>query len=801
MYRFSLSGELDMRIRNIVFLLAFIIATYGVAGIKPLFDHEVPTGLIRGDKARIEVVSISGGQSVHDMQLFYRELGEQTYRQTSMQREGYLYWAELNTSGTTTGRIEYFVAYEGALGMTGTMPEVNPQHNPYVLRIAPAKTTQQAAELEVVILSPMPEDVLAEDEVMIAVSVMGGESEIDFTLSRLYMDEMDMTSAADFSDGLITYVPPMIRIGRHNLKLELYNDAGDLLTTEEWAFRVVRRVTAAPELRLSGSVVLDNRYQNISDEDDNFFRGGGRINLSYGNWDMYSRVLLSSEEEADRQPVNRYAAEIRYNITDRSNLYFNGGDLMPFYNPLIFQDKRVRGLQTGLALGFFTFDFISGQTYRGVDGSISVSDVGDTLQTNGTFAENIKSFRPGFRFGDRVHWRLNLVNSKQDQESIQYGGNVKEALIVGSDISMNFDRQRVLLEASFQASIKNSDAGGPEVEYDDLVELDSTLADNSQAEQAFDLLKSLGFLSLTGGLNLYPSLATQVDLQLRYFNNNLKLTYKNIDNEFESPGNPYLLKDISGFYINDNIRFLQNRMFLNLFMKLYKNNLSQEEYRTNNTEIGITLSYFPRRNIPSLTVGYAKHSRDNDVTQQDTSAASYLYIEDNFTRRFSLASSYNVNISQVRNTFSVYFTNYTRDDAAYTEKQNDFQSLIVSLRTRFPFPLTSQLSFGQTETAVGDTLQSTMDITRYNVRLDYRVRNLFGGNVLRPFVNLSIQDITTEYSAAESESTTRTNISAGLAYQTQSYGVFTLRYDKISYSLLGEDLDDQIINVRYEINF
>jgi hypothetical protein len=166
-----------------------------------------------------------------------------------------------------------------------------------------------------------------------------------------------------------------------------------------------------------------------------------------------------------------------------------------------------------------------------------------------------------------------------------------------------------------------------------------------------------------------------------------------------------------------------------------------------------------------------------------------------------VASSYDININKIRNTFSLNFTNYSRDDEAFTESQSDFQSLIVSLRTRFPFPLTSRLSYGMSETAVGDTLQSMMDITRYNVRFDYRVSNIFGGNVLRPFVNLSIQDITTEYSSAESESTTRTNISAGLAYQTTTYGIFTLRYDKISYSLLGEDIDDQIINARYEINF
>ncbi len=790
-----------MKLRLSIILVLFCMTMSVASGRKPLLEHEVPSGIVRGEKARIEVVSISGGQTVHDMRVFYRELGEQNYRQIAMKREGYVYVAELNTASTTTGRIEYFIAYEGALGVTGTLPEVEPQREPYVLRVSPARTSGQVADFEIVILSPAPEDVLAEDEVVIAVSVMGGESEIDFTLSRLYLDEMDVTSMAEMGDGLIIHVPPMIRLGRHNVKLELFDNSGELLATREWAFRVIKRVTGPPGLKLNGSVVLDNRYQDVSDRSDNFFRGGGHINLNYGQWDLYSRLLLSSEEEAERQPVNRYSSELQYNITDRSHVYLHGGDLMPFYNPLVFQDKRVRGLRAGLALGFFTLDYIYGQTYRGLEGSLDIDDNSDTLQVNGTYSEKIMAVRPGFRFGDHVHWRLNLVNSKQDENSIQYGGNVKEALIVGTDLSMQFDQRRVLFEASVQASIRNSDAGGPEVEYGDLVEVDSSLADNSQAERVYDLLKSLGFLSLTGGLNLYPSMAMQFDLHLRYLNNNLKLTYLNIANEFESPGNPYLLKDIAGFYINDNVRLLRNQMFLNVFLKLYKNNLTDVDYRTNNTEFGATVSYFPFKNLPSLTLGYSKHSRDNAVTPSDTATSSYLYIEDNYTQRFTAASSYDVRLGPVNNTFSVNFSTYLRDDAANAEGAGDFQSFIVSLRTRFPFQLTSRISYSMSETAYGDTLLTTMDIQRTNVRLDYRLRELFGRDVLRPFVNFSIQNIDSEYTSEESTSTTRTNFSGGLAYQTSKYGIFTLRYDKISYSYLGEDMDDQIINVRYEYNF
>ena len=156
----------------------------------------------------------------------------------------------------------------------------------------------------------------------------------------------------------------------------------------------------------------------------------------------------------------------------------------------------------------------------------------------------------------------------------------------------------------------------------------------------------------------------QVDLRLRYLNNNLKFTYLNISNEFENPGNPYLMKDVAGFYILDNIRFFKNQVFLNLFYKNYANNMIEDEFKTRNSEFGATLSYFPFRNLPSVTVGYENYNRDNGVSEQDTTLYSYLYMEDNITTRLSLASSYRLNINTIRNTISVNLSRYRRNDEA-----------------------------------------------------------------------------------------------------------------------------------------
>lgn len=787
-----------------LYLFLFAASISGTASIHAaLLEHEAPPDVIRSEKALIEVTSFEPGDAIYDMRVFYRHLGEERYRSIPMKCEGYIYTAEIPTSDATSGRIEYYIAYEGRLGSIGTLPEVDPQRDPYTIRIAPAQIAEETTDIEVVILSPQPEDIVPDDEVLIAASVIGGESKIDFSLSKLYLDEVDVTGASDFSEGLLTYVPPRMQVGRHIIQLQLYDDAGELLTTEEWAFRVMQKDVGAPGFNIRGSLVVDNRNQTFSGDKDNYFLSSGHLAGNYGKLDFYTKLLLSSEESKDRQPANRYTGELRYHLTNRSSIYLNGGDFIPYYNPLAFQDKRVRGVQGGFLLGFFTLDFILGYNNRAVEGSIEVDDEGETTQNYGTYAEKIMAIRPGFRFGDNVRWNLNLINSKEDPGSIDYGSSAKEAFIIGSDLFMNFDRRRILLEASLQASVKNTDAGAPEIEFEELKEVDSTIVDNALAEKAFDFFTKTGFLTPTTGLSLLPSMAFQVDLQLKYFNNNMRLTYLNINSEFENPGNPYLLKDIAGFYFTDAIRLFRNSLFLNLYFKKYVDNFGEEAFKTNNLQYGTTLSFFPLRSLPSLTLGYDKYSRDNGVTTADTaSGGGYLYIEDNDTRRLSVATAYDIEFGKFSNKLLLSYADYRREDIATPEGNSEFNTFTVGLRTKFPFPLVTRLSYMQSGTSYGDTSTTVTDVNRFNMRLEYRLKDLFGGDMLRPFVNLSLQNIDYDIPESGITKTDRFHFAAGLIYRTPSFGTLTFRYDHIKYDdMEGDNINDRILHARYEIHF
>lgn len=785
------------------FIIIFVMSCLLFAGNPDYsFYHDVPANVIKGENARLEITlnnPNSYAPEYRDVQVLYRELGYDRFKTIPMKEEGFTYYANLNTKNINTGQIEYYFAFRDRFGNISTLPSEIPQINPYTMNVIPQQEEIQNANFEVVVLSPELNETVADNEIIIAASVLGGDTDIDFDQSRLFIDGVNVSALAEFDNGIVTFAPDNIREGRHNIELQLYNTDGDMIQNKEWAFRAIKSGMNIEKVNYRGSFFLDDRSQTISENSDNFFTGGAYFTGNYSNLDFYSRLIFSSEESDKIQPINRYSAELRYHFSPRNNIYLKGGDFTPYYNPLIFQDRRVRGIQTGLEYGFFTFDFLYGQTNRGIEGFQDLtSSPGDTLTSNGVYSENITAYRPGFRFGENIHWNLNLVNAKEDAESIDFGGNVKESVVIGTDLSMNFDKRRVTFEGSFQASIQNSDAGGPELVWEDLIKIDSSLADNSGAESAFNFIKNSGFLSTTAGLNPLPNLAMQFDLYLRYFRNNFKFTYLNIDRDFSAPGNPYLLKDVSGLYFFDNVRLFENQVFLNLFFKSYSNNLADDQYSTNNNELGATVSYFPLGNYPSVTLGYTSYGRSNGVSEEDTTANPYLYIEDNSTQQVNFSSSYNLYLNKIKNTLMLNITNYLRDDVGNSLSSSNFNSFTVGVRSAFDFPLTTKLSFTQSSSEVGDTL-STTDVSRYNFNMEYKFFNLIDVDILKPFFNLSIQNL--DYGNAGS--TDRNNFAGGLVYQSSMYGVFSVKYYQISYKSFSLDktIDDKIFNVRYEYLF
>ncbi len=782
----------------------YLLFLLGCASLLPArpnldFEHDPPTPVKQGEAALIEVSCFSTAGRAYTTWVFFRQPGEARYTSRLMEYDGTVFKASIPTTDVNATRIEYYIAIRDTRGQLSTLPEENPGGNPYTLRILPRKSQETQQRFEMTIISPQPEEAVFNDEVLIAVSILGGEAEIDPDRSALILDGMDVSAEADISENLITYSPAVLPVGHHRIQMRLVGHDGELLRTEEWGFRTIQGERRYRRLTYSGGLSLDLRSQNLDSEKEQYTRGGAYTQGSYGEFDFFARLLLSSEESSASQPVNRYSAGITYRPGENSSISLQGGDLIPFFNPLVLQDKRVRGFEADLAFGFFSLDFIRGELHRAVEGSPASEENDNQWQTEGTYAERFVALRPGFHFSRNTALKLNFVNAKEDASSIQYGGNVKESLIVGGDLSADFDNRRIQFTGSLQASIKNNDASGPELEYSELVALDSSFANRPEIERAYDFLEKTHVLSITSGLSPYPSLAAQADLRLSYLHNNLTVTYLNINNEFATPGAPFLLKDIAGVYLLDHVRLFRNSVLVNIFFKNYHNNLSGEADETRNTEVGSTVSWYPYRDLPSFTIGYEYYRRQNDVSRQDAETLM-LFPVNNKTGRLSLASSYDLNFKGSRNTFSVNYSLYNREDIAVPEAASSFYSLAAGVRSRLPFPLTWRLGYSVSRSEYGDLTPNISSIQHLNLRLDYRLDRIKNGGLLRPFVNLSLQNIDNEGTTLESGSLKRIYVSAGTSYLT-TIGRFILRYDIVRYRGGEDDRSDSVLNARYELRF
>ena len=789
-------------------LLSLAYATSGTVQ----FYHDTPSGVIRGDKVKLEVMLSEMTSDVYDLYLFYREMGDADYASVPMQREGLLYQTTINTAGFTTGQMQYYIAYEGALGEVGTYPEEMAELNPFVMAIAPSRVLQEDEPVEIVILSPQPEETLTTDDIVVAAYIYSEEETIDYSNIKLIVDGVDIHTNVEFSDGVVTYTPPLgeeMHDGYHNVEIQVTNSAGSVIGQKSWSFRSLKSVAQESVSFFRGSTFIENRYQSIGpsgngfDPTDNFFRMGGEVTGKNNNLDYRARLVISSEESASRQPVNRYTGEIRYNFSEDNNIFLIGGDFNPYYNLLVLQDKRVRGIHAGLSFGFFTFDYILGQLRRGINGredSISTAQgISDLIAVGGTYEQNMWSIRPGFRFGDTAWWTLNLINAKEEPNSIEIGGNVNQSVSLGTDLNLKFDQQRILIDASINASINNTDAGREEISWDTLAAYNEELQGDDTAKKLWDFLAGTGWLSMTTGLNPLPSYAMQFDATFRYYYNNLKIRFYKIDRDFANPGNPYLLKDVSGFQITDNIRLFENQVYLTLFYKNYTTDRSKDNEAVDNGELGASLSYFPLSYLPSLTINYANLDRSNGVPASD----SLLYRVNNLTQRLTFSTSYNFNVSDTRNAVTLNYTTYGRDEEINPSAQSDFSLYGLGLRTNYSFPLISRLNYSKSENDIGTSAslnQSNTTVSTFLIGFDYLMDGFISGDVIKPFVNFRLQNVVTNTNNDKIE-TGRNNYTIGFAYQSPTIGILSVRWDQITYDNPNIDFNDTILNARYSYNF
>lgn len=774
-------------------------------------------------------VSFTPSGNVERVLLRYRGFGESEYHQQEMLLAG-------NTATLTIGAqyilppyIEYYIYVQTSGGHTETYPIENAESTPLKATVKPV----DPKSLEVRLLSPEQGETVASEDLVVAVSLYYASDEVDRKATKLYLNGVDVTPQAIFSDDVILYSPANfprpLSLGVQFLKVELYDKKGALYHSVESNFNLsTAAAIAARESRFRMGVdgQAEFRNEDVATTKNTFARGQLRALGSYGASNFGSNIFLTNEEKSDRQPQDRFLA---YGDFDFFKVQL--GDAFPKFPSYIVSGQRVRGVSANLALKFFNVDVTYGQTMRSIEGTVlrdTTFKDSTSLQSRptntllksgftyslyqaGTYSRDFFAIRPSFGSGENFQLGFTYMNSKDQTSSITYGLKPQQNLVAGSDIVIAFDDQKFRLEGQAEVSVLNQDITGgsfTQADYDLLAgKNDATLSASDRADrqkQADDLKKvadlASKFMTINQNLFAYnpvgtglPGVAYEGILTMNYFNNFIRGQVYQRGNAYFSFGNEFLQNDIRGVAVSDRIRMFQNRALLSLSYEERQDNTAKSKVAT--TKYGNTngsLTVFPGANLPSLTVGYGVLTRKSDASLVDT--LQRLFAADDATNRISLQLNHDFTLG-ARHNLSVGVNLSDKKDnlpASLNRGNQKNNSYFGSLTTFFSIPLQTTLSFNtnmsQSAALNATALQNIplveFSLTAYSLNAQYRL--LEDKLRLATTISTSTGDLN------------RTLIQGGADYTITANHALAFQYDYIQNSGYK---DDTIMSFVYRFNF
>lgn len=456
---------------------------------------------------------------------------------------------------------------------------------------------QQPAPL---ILSPDPGERIPADQVLVAVSLPGADSAVSVRVGA-----RDVSAQAQLAGGVLTWRPrEPLPPGPHRVVVAARRADGAALPPVEWTFTVAPAARVAsggegaplPPRRRSpavphGTLVMEGGGNAVSGPGSAFRREeefAPRMWLTAGGqlrpgWRYTARAHLSGYESPDRQPVNRFRAELR---TPGVSLAL--GDVNPVLHDVILAGRRVRGGQLDLRAGPLGLSVVAGQSLRAVPGRLRPLEPASVLRT-GTYAQSLVAVRPslgagGFRVG------LTLMRVRDDLESIPAlrtdpaapGGGTRavnpaprDNLVAGMDAVLRLARGRISIQYENAISVLARDiTDRPRTE----AELDSIFVaaggeplgvDPDRWDELFILNRSL--------LPLDPrdltSTAHQARASVRAGGHLLTAEWRSVGMDYYTLGHPGLQRDWRGLRVRDSFSLLRDALFVTAGYEQDRDNL------------------------------------------------------------------------------------------------------------------------------------------------------------------------------------------------------------------------------------
>lgn len=614
---------------------------------------------------------------------------------------------QLSADQVTPPSIEYYIIIEYAAGQAETYPIGYPERgNPLVVSVE----AQSQKEEEIILLSPEKDEMVIQNQFFIALSLLRAPDNVNRASAKIYLDGTDVTGKASVTEDLITIDASALegmQLGEHALKIEIRDNENKPYYSLNRRFRCVSEsfaLEAGKRLEYHADLQSESRNEMMNKSSVWYNNLTVNANASYGSWALNGNAYLTSEEKKYLQPNNRFFVSLE---SDWVKLGF--GDSYPEISNLILNGKRVRGFSGSIDLGAFSLQAAFGEVTRGLQGKVvetysaapksggfDIISIDSAKYGNpygkveyGTYKRNIVSVRPSLNIGDNFRFGLSYLHGKDDTKSIEFGRTPAENLVLGSDMLIGIDDQKILFTAQGAFSVQNTNISGGTLSDADI---DTMFKDDAdQIKQ----LKNIASRFITINQHIKPlnpqqmaTLAAEAAFSLNYFGNYLKAGYIYHGNDYESFGLSYIRKDIAGFNIIDRIRLLDNTVYLSAGYESLSDNLQKTRLSTTNfRNVNLSGTYFPKNDMPSVTVGYASYSSNNGLPNISDRAV------DDITKRYSVQLGYDV-MYKVKHRTSLSLSNMKKSDMTIKKLDAVNTSVNASVSSQWAKDMNSYVNLG-----------------------------------------------------------------------------------------------------------
>jgi len=707
--------------------------------------HSAPAVISADQSTTITLDVRAGFTQINTVWFFYRASGDLSYTEEEMvpgtesQPE---FTIDLKNPGNFEAGLEYYFIAFDKNNVPVSLPASQPELSPYRVTVENIPKT----ESPFVLLAPDKNLSDNDGDFFVAISYFSLGDTMDAESIRFMFNGKDVSSDVTVSSNMILYKPRKKPVGRVVYSLEATLTDGSKVSSPQWVSTIATKTVELPlDMYGHASVNLYSFNENRDDGDDNDFRSNLNFTLGgHHNWLRFaSRIYLSSEEDKDMQPVNRY--NLTLNVP---HFELVTGDYTPNYGTFTASGRNVRGIHANMRFKYFSLLASYGQSRRSIDGSVTVDSMGVATNNGGTFRRNNIALRTESGNPGKFLWGFTITKSKDDVKSLdkedymnlatenpQPTVTPKDNVVISTDARLSLFKQRLVWGAEAAMSLYNSNILGGALSLDSLeANLDQEIDlpfDPADFEDFFVINENIEPIE-PGTANL----AYRTYLRMYFLKNLLNVSYSAVGRSYNSLSSSYLQKDSRVISVFDNINLLRNQLILTGGLTITTDNVYDEKDITNtNTNYYVQLLARPT-NLPYFNVGYNANLSKNDADDPDPDDA-YKESKEISTSGISLGTGYMVDaIDFAPTNFTVTYSNTVNSDDAYNAFETTRNNISLSMKSEFAeLPLETQISY---TISLGSSEQEdiTKD-TRYN-SIYLRGLMKFMDDRLKPYADLRL---------------------------------------------------------------